>query len=83
MSTTGIIGFAVSAIGMTLNAHHRHAAQVVFIVGNVVWIVFNASLGLWEPVACQCLSVILNLRTFVVWMSENRVSESATGDYSI
>ena len=77
----GWLGFILSISALVLNAHHRKFAQVVFIVGNFMWLGWSLNRHLPEMMASQAIYLILNARTLWVWMNENRSSQSVLPVY--
>ena len=70
MTDIGFISAIVSGIGLAFNANHRHFAQKVFIVGNVLWIVYGLANGLAPVVLSQLLYLALSIRTVRAWGRE-------------
>jgi len=68
----GWLGFAFSTLALVLNANHRRLAQVVFIVGNLMWLMWAIHQHLPEVLTSQVVYLILNIRTLLAWLKERQ-----------
>ena len=68
----GWLGFAFSTLALVLNANHRRLAQVVFIVGNLMWLMWAIHQHLPEVFTSQVVYLILNIRTLRAWLKERQ-----------
>lgn len=70
MNAMGLLGGVLSLAAGSLNAKHRRLAQIVYIFGNSLWIIYALSTHAPEVLLFQVLYLILGIRTLRAWLCE-------------
>lgn len=83
ISAIGWLATVASLIGVILNIRHDRRCFIVWGITNAIWVVVDASSGVWSQATLQAVYCVLSVYGFMKWKikdCESRNYEVKDGD---